>query len=596
MNPNGYYLSNAAMSLKSLTDPDVDKNDADASNPPMLMLAMILQNPGEPAAQTRYSDPHQLKELGYNGLVLYETTALSGVGSPDRIDDPEMSRWLAGQFELVRERIGAARRAGLQVYVYYDVLCLARGQVERNPQNSTCVNRPGVLCPASEAALEQSGQALERMLAYLGDIDGVVIRFGDNDADRLPYLIGNDIYMPSCSRCGGVEPAKRIGDVLAYFYELVVGRLGKRLIARAWNVRPGGMHDSVDLCQQVVDRLSDQLGDGAADDGRFVLSFKFTQTDFWRYQCWNPASLVTGASWPIVYELQCQREFEGKGGVPNWQVPLWRDSAPEILDDPNVPDTGGAEGGLAQVSSQVKLAGLWAWVRGGGWGGPFVKNEAWIDANVYAVPALARNPQTRCEDLAQRWIQQRLGIEDETVSRVIQDILEHSPRIILQGFYISPYARTRQGPWNRNDEWIMDDLVDAQAVWRMIQGLDDSQLDELVREKEAAAQRIAQDRAALQRLLHEDNQGVIEPLVHSLMYGESLFAALRDLLAGLVAYRRFRAGGDQAMADQCRQRLFSAQNYWNHHTQRHGTLPGTATSFREAHFWELTQRILGEIC
>ena len=583
------------MSLKNLTAPVADKNDADASNPPMLTLAMILQNPGEPPAQTRYSDPHQLKELGYNGLVLYETTALSGVGSPDRIDDQEMRRWLEGQFERVREKIIAAHRAGLQVYVYYDVLCLVRGRVERNPQNITCVNRPGVLCPASEVALEQSGQALERMLAYLGDVDGVVIRFGDNDADRLPYLVGNDIYLPSCSRCGGVEPAKRIGDVLAYFYGLVVGRLEKRLIARAWNVRPGGMHDSVDLCKQVVDRLSAQLEDGAADDGRLVLSFKFTETDFWRYQRWNSASLVAGATWPIVYELQCQREFEGKGGIPNWQVPLWRDGAPEVQDDPGVPDNSDAKGGLAQVSGRVKHAGLWAWVRGGGWGGPFVKNEAWIDANVYAVPALAQNPQASCDDLAQRWIQQRLGIDNAAVSQAIREILEHSPQIILQGFYISPYARTKQGPWNPNDEWIMDDLVDAQAVWRMVQGLDDPQLDELVREKEAAAQHITEDRVALQRLVHEENQGVIEPLIHSLMYGESLFAALRDLLAGLVAYHRFRTGGDQAMADQCRQRLFSAQNYWNHHTQRHGTLPGTATSFREANFWELTQRILAEL-
>src|SRR5690606_33238860 len=122
------------------------------------------------------------------------------------------------------------------------------------------------------------------------------------------------------------------------------------------------MHDSVELCQRIAARLP-----GEEADDRLVLSFKFTQTDFWRYQRWNPSSLTFGGR-PILYELQCQREFEGKGGVPNWQAPLWRDGAPEVAED---------VAGLANVADRVNLAGLWAWVRGGGWGGPFVASESW---------------------------------------------------------------------------------------------------------------------------------------------------------------------------------------------------------------------------
>jgi hypothetical protein len=70
---------------------------------------------------------------------------------------------------------------------------------------------------------------------------------------------------------------------------------------------------------------------------------------------------------------------------------------------------------------------------------------------------------------------------------------------------------------------------------------------------------------------------------------------LRDLFAGFVAYRRHREEGGSAYAAQCRERLIAAQSHWNHHTQRHGTLPGTATAFRESHFWERTQRILDEL-
>ena len=70
---------------------------------------------------------------------------------------------------------------------------------------------------------------------------------------------------------------------------------------------------------------------------------------------------------------------------------------------------------------------------------------------------------------------------------------------------------------------------------------------------------------------------------------------MRDLTAGLVAYRRFLDTGNRDHAETARGRLFSAQSEWNHHTGRHAMLPGTATPFREHGFWELTQRVLDEV-
>ena len=67
------------------------------------------------------------------------------------------------------------------------------------------------------------------------------------------------------------------------------------------------------------------------------------------------------------------------------------------------------------------------------------------------------------------------------------------------------------------------------------------------------------------------------------------------VLAGLIAYRRFRESNLRDYADEARRRLLSAQSEWNHHAQRHAMLPGTATPFREYGFWELTQRVLDEV-
>ena len=79
----------------------------------MLKLATLLQNPGEPEVSTQYKRPAVLKELGYNGLVLYSTTGLSGVSSPDEIPDRELARWVGQQIDEAARRVDEAVEAGL---------------------------------------------------------------------------------------------------------------------------------------------------------------------------------------------------------------------------------------------------------------------------------------------------------------------------------------------------------------------------------------------------------------------------------------------------------------------------------------------------
>lgn len=549
----------------------------------MLKLATLIENPGEPPLATRYHDPHELRGLGYNALVLYETTALSGVGSPEAVVSPEMRRWVEATFDAVATRTREAAAAGLAVYLAYDALVLARDAVmSAGGDELTCRGGTDSLCPASDAALDASVAAMVAMLDRLPEAAGVVLRWGDHDADRFPHLMGNDLYAPHCSRCGSMGRADRIIRLLQRFHEAVVERRGRRLIARAWNVRPGGLHDTPELAARVAPRLP-----GEEADDRFVLSFKFTQTDFWRWQPWNASSLMFGRR-PIVYELECQREYEGKGGIPNWQAPLWRDGE----------SGAGGEGdvkGLAAAAERVNLAGVWAWVRGGGWGGPFVKNEAWIDVNVHAAPRLAEDPTANVEDMARAWCRDRLGLTSEAAVEAVVATLAHSVDAVRGAFYIGPYARSRTDAWRPAADWVQDDLLDAEAAWRMVRRLNDAGMDEAVAEKRAAAEAWGRDRTALQRLLSGPDAKVLEPLVNTLLYAESLAEAMRDLVDGLVMYRRWQRSRAPDHANPARRKLLHAQAAWNHHTQRCGSLPGTATSFRETGFWEVTQRVLGEL-
>ena len=223
----------------------------------MLKLATILDNPGEPIAETRYRDPAQLRKLGYNGVVFYETTGLSGITAVDDIADDEMRNWVAGQFDKVAGDIERAVQEELDVYLTYDLMSLERGLVERQTDRFSCADQTLMLCPASDGVLEASMAALGALLDRFKQVRGVVLRFGDNDAARLPHLIGNDIYAPHCARCSGLGRGDRICRIIEAFYHLVVKQRHLQLIARAWNVRPNGLHDDSELCRRVQQQLPD---------------------------------------------------------------------------------------------------------------------------------------------------------------------------------------------------------------------------------------------------------------------------------------------------------------------------------------------------
>lgn len=168
----------------------------------MLKLATLLDNPGEPHQESRYRDPAELKRLGYNGLVIYETTGLSGLAGPQATGGGEMMQWAEGEFQRIGQTISRAAEAGLSVYISYDVLVLPRHLVQQDAGLYSCKGgRPGTLCPASEAAMEASAAALAALLERWPNLAGVVLRFGDNDVRRLPHLVGNDLYAPNCPRC-----------------------------------------------------------------------------------------------------------------------------------------------------------------------------------------------------------------------------------------------------------------------------------------------------------------------------------------------------------------------------------------------------------
>lgn len=553
-----------------------------------LKLATLLDNPGEPPAASQYRDLRVLKELGFTGIVLYETTALSGISDVSAIGQTDLRQWVEKQIESVSKTIAEADEIGLDVYVSYDTIVLPVDVIRKRLGRYTCKGRKSAICPASELAMQQSVAGLRSMLERWPSVAGVSLRFGQTDGARLPYLFGNEIYSPHCERCRDLTKSQRIINTINAFHDCVVQEKDRRLIVRAWNVRPGGFHDNAELASRVIPNLP-----GDPEDDRLVLSFKVGQTDFWRYQPWNPSSLLA-VKRPVIYECQCQPEFEGKGSIPNWRIPLWQTGFMEM---------GEASGGLTNVRKRSNFGGLWAWVRGGGWGGPFITDERWIDANVYSVPKMVDEEDIDPPSLARDWVDRRLKIEDERVAQVMVNVLMASSELARKVFYIGPYARSKDDRWHVNGDVVQDDLLDVERAWDIIQRLDKSVLDEVVTEKTEAVEQLAKLRAELQHVLDDRLYHDLEPMVNSMVYFESLAETLRDLFTGLVTYRHWRHARDhqvkseelQALGQKIRACLFQAQSSWNHHTQRYGSMRGVATSFRDRGFWEVTTSILSKL-
>ena len=553
-----------------------------------MILATNVRNPAEPVPAGGEVRPGEAAALGYGGVVLFETIALLGLTDPTAAPDEDTRLWAEKLGEEVDAKVAEAVEAGLDVYLCADAPALPRGQVRDRPDRFTCRRRDEVLCPGREAMVAACVAQGEALLNRWPEAAGLVLRVGDSDVGKVPHLVGSDVYKPRCGRCEPIGPAQRVLDLVRGFHAAVVVRRGKKLILRAWNLADGYLHEDPAVAAEVAAGLP-----GSPEDGTLILSFKHTAGDFRRDRSWNASSLAVGR-WPVMYELQCQREYEGKGGIPDWLVPLWADG--DAKAPPLAVEGFPAAGGMIAAADRLNLAGVMCWVRGGGWGGPFASDTTWIDANAWAVPRLMRSVFQGDGDaaagLSLAWATERLGLHGDAAAAVAE-VLAASPEMVRQAFYF----RTDHAPGPAEaaarpatSRWVSDDLVDVNKLALLVDRLPEELLDAAVAAKAEAAATATRLRLRLSEAAAVAS-GVdarrLKPLVSTLVYTESLFRCFHHLTAGLVARRRHRESPRPASAEASTKLLQLAASDWLHHTQRHASMPGTATAFREVGLFEV---------
>jgi len=543
-----------------------------------MLIDMIHDNHGEPPFKTRYRDPAALQARGYQAIVIPDALAHIPAAYPTGLRQPSTinTQDPAAIEAEINTRVQAALALNMQVFFYADALLLPRHIVEKNPAAYLCEDNSGRLCAAKPAVLAALADQVHELFDRWPAASGLIMRTVEVYPEATPHMIGSPLHASNCPLCRAVSLMDRLTGFIRAMYDVVVGELKKSYIHRAWQpsiANLPNMHDDPEAYRQISSRLP-QSPD-------LAFSFKFTRGDFLNGQRFNPCLLADDR--PKWIEFQCEREYEGKGAFPNFQPPVWQQFLTQLARD----------AGAAEFSELHKRFNFWGWSRGGGWGGPYVQREEWIDANVYGLSQLYKSADAAMQDIAASWIAATFGVaESSPQSPAIAELLMLSAPTIRKLLYVSGVA-------SENMPWLKDDLLDVNAIWASaMQVLDAGNAEEAIAEKRAAhegAERIRHlfDLAAPGL----PNQSQTKALSNSLAYYSSFAGSVVSLFIGFIRFAQWHRGGrtDSALATEATDLLEHAQAHWQHHTQRHALLAGAPSVFQENTLWDRTNDCLEQL-
>ena len=131
-----------------------------------------------------------------------------------------------------------------------------------------------------------------------------------------------------------------------------------------------------------------------------------------------------------LIEVQCQREYEGKGAYPNYVmegvINGFEENARKI--------------GLKDLVGHPQIKGIFGWSRGGGWHGPYLKSELWPDLNAYVLGQFARNPARSEGEIFSQYARERLRLPEGDFERFRQ-LCRLSTVAVLKGRYCEAFDR-----------------------------------------------------------------------------------------------------------------------------------------------------------
>jgi len=441
---------------------------------PEFLLDMTHRNPGEEYPASEFVSPQFLAGWGYNGQVI------GSIGGIQTFDDlapgllPPGSKernWALQHAEELRRRVHAAHAAGLKCFAGTDMILLPKKVIAKF-KNEIC-DKHGRIDIGRPKTQEIFRALLRESFQRVPDLDGIVVRTGEVYLQDFPYHAASGNFSDD-KRQGGsaiLHGEQSHLELLKIFRDEVCVRLNKMVIYRTWSFGPENFHENPRYYLKVTDAI--------APHTNLIFSVKHQQGDFHQLTPFNP-TLMIGKHRQII-EVQCQREAYGKGAHPyyigdgvinGWEEYAW-------LMPPGRPR------GLCDVITNQLCAGVWTWSRGGGWEGPYIKNELWCELNAYVIAKFAENPARGEAEVFAEYAREKLKLSAADVEK-FRELNLLSAKAVLRGQLTTLGAKINLW-WARDhflaepdlSDFIQKGLVekalqekaDSVAMWKRIEQL-----------------------------------------------------------------------------------------------------------------------------
>lgn len=413
----------------------------------------VHDNPGLAEYESQYNDPAFLTQRGYDGIVFDLFDAADFGLLWDDFDNLNQGRekvfpfgskerkWAEDKRNELTEKYNDAVENGQKVYFMMDIIVLPSSMLRIYPE---ILNKDGKIDIMSEKMKQVMDCMFDEMFSAFPQITGIYIRYGETyvgEKYNTPYHVGNNPIVG--------KDTKYHNFLIEYLREKVCEEKDREIIYRTWGFS-GFQND-----KKIYTKISNKID---THDNLFF-SVKYTTGDFHRDVKFNQC--VNAGKHKQIVEVQCAREYEGKGAYPNYvasDVIYGAEEYKWLMKDDEVKSLSEAVN-----RSDSVVSGIWTWSRGGGWDGPYINgvygengsvkvengSELWCDVNAYVISKWAQDTSKTDKEILQQYAREILLMSD-TDAEIFYNICIKSSHAVL-------YGRGTNSPEIRWDVWWMRD-------------------------------------------------------------------------------------------------------------------------------------------
>ena len=473
------------------------------------IMDMVHDNPGEQRFITEFRNPEKLLKYGYNTQVFkHANTVISfDYDGEDFFPSKEGKLWFSNMTAIVEKELYGAKKSGLMTMSHIDLFVLPKLLVEKY-RDEIC-DENGKISIFKEKTKEIHRKMFDEMFEKF-DIDGLVIRVGETYLFDTPFHVGNGAV-----RYDNIENEKEtFVELINFLVQEVCHKHGKFLIFRTWDLFNDKFHADLDYYLDITDKIE--------PCDKLIFSIKHTALDFWRNVKFNPC--IGKGKHRQVVEVQCQREYEGKGAYPmyvmNGVINGFKENKVKI--------------GLKDIVDNPLICGVYTWSRGGGWNGPYIQNEFWCDINAYVISQYANNLKLNEKEIFIKYTKEQMGM-DEYNSNKFYELCLKVEDAVLHGRYISKYDESLNEIVMPSANWLRDDdiggLRQLNTVFDYIE--ENNFVDDVLEEKKYSVKLWEEIKQIFETIKIPDNT-LSEFIENSIEYGVRFFTII-DICMNIFA-------------------------------------------------------------